>query len=357
MSLKQPRLLRNPQLNLTLEPCKRRFAARHLVLTKSRVETTDVFETYWRFAAERQNVFFARAAGSPRPWTSDPILLRFRFTNAYRAADRVSQFLMRQVQAAGPQDVRSLFFRTILFKLFNRIDTWKLLTASFGAISPDDYKLSAYDRVLSAAMSAGRRIYSAAYIMPSDGTQGRPKHQVHLGLLESMMKDEMPSRLAECGSMRKAFDLLRGYPMIGDFLAYQYVTDLNYSDLMSFSEMEFVMPGPGARSGIQKCFPYRGSYSEADMIRWTADHQEEEFSRRGIEFRSLWGRSLQLIDCQNLFCEVDKYARVFHPDVPGLASRARIKQEYRFNPEPIEYWFPSKWGLNEKVAAWYASGA
>jgi hypothetical protein len=319
------------------------------------VAATGVFDTYWRFAAERQNVFFRKAAESQPPWTSDPILLRYRFTNAYRAADRVSQFLIRHVQAAGPQDARSLFFRTILFKLFNRSDTWMLLESKCGTLTPETCDYGSCDRALSEAMAIGRRIYSAAYIMPSGRVEGQRKHQAHLGLLATMMKDDLPTRIAESGSMQKAFDLLRQYPMIGDFLAYQYVTDLNYSDLLNFSEMDFVMPGPGARSGIRKCFADCGSYSETDLIRWMADHQEEEFARRGIEFRSLWGRPLQLIDCQNLFCEVDKYARVYHPEIAGLSGRARIKQEYRVNSEPVDYWFPLKWGLNEKVAAWYAS--
>ena len=39
------------------------------------------------------------------------------------------------------------------------------------------------------------------------------------------------------------------YPTIGDFLAYQYITDLNYSTLTNFTEMEFVVPGPGAKHG------------------------------------------------------------------------------------------------------------
>lgn len=343
------------QLNLISKSQPKLTSRRHSVLAKSRVVTTEVFDTYWRFAAERQNVFFRRAVQSQPPWTSDPILLRYRFTNAYRAADRVSQFLIRQVQANGPQDRRSLFFRTILFKLFNRIETWKLLESKHVAISPETYDLKSYEAVLSNAMAIGRRIYSAAYIMPSGRVEGQRKHEAHLKLLELMMKDDLPSRIAESGSMQQAFDLLRQCPMIGDFLAYQYVTDLNYSELLNFSEMDFVMPGPGARSGIRKCFAEYGSYSESDLIRWMADHQEEEFARRGIEFQSLWGRPLQLIDCQNLFCEVDKYARVYHPDVVGLSGRARIKQEYRINSEPVDYWFPPKWGLNEKLSAWYRS--
>jgi hypothetical protein len=315
--------------------------------------TTNVFDTYWRFAAERQNVFFRRAAGRiALPWTSDPILAKYRFTNAYRAADRVSQYLIRHVQAGGPQDRRAIFFRTVLFKLFNRIETWQLLESAVGPLTPDGYTFRSYDRVLTGAMLRGQRIYSGAYIMPAGGRQSGRKHQTHLRLLESMMQDALPSWLADCASMQKAFQLLRSYPMIGDFLAYQYVIDLNYGGVLDFSEMDFVVPGPGARSGIRKCFRDVGSYSESDLIRWMADHQDEEFSKRGIDFRSLWGRPLQLIDCQNLFCEVDKYARVRHPQVPGLFGRVRIKREYHCNPEPVDYWFPPKWGLNERIAAW-----
>jgi alpha-glutamyl/putrescinyl thymine pyrophosphorylase clade 1 len=77
-----------------------------------------------------------------------------------------------------------------------------------------------------------------------------------------------------------------------------------------------------------------------------ADIQEQQFARLGLRFRSLWGRPLQLIDCQNLFCEVSKYARCAHPDVGGLAGRTRIKQKYRMHPGPLRYWFPPKWDMN-----------
>ena len=140
--------------------------------------------------------------------------------------------------------------------------------------------------------------------------------------------------------MRAAFSLLRSYPSIGDFLAYQFVTDLNYSELTDFSEMEFVVPGPGALDGIRKCFTDLGGLTEADLIRFVTERQEEEFNRLGLRFRDLWGRRLQLIDCQNLFCEVSKYARVKHPDVKGTGSRSRIKQIYRPAAEPVEYWYP-----------------
>ncbi len=82
-----------------------------------------------------------------------------------------------------------------------------------------------------------------------------------------------------------------------------------------------------------------------------ADRQEIEFERLGLEFRGLWGRRLQLIDCQNLFCEVGKYARVSHPGTPGRWGRTRIKQRFRPNPERIDYWYPPKWGINHAPAS------
>ena len=81
------------------------------------------------------------------------------------------------------------------------------------------------------------------------------------------MADELPWRIADARTMRDAFGLLRSYPSIGDFLAYQFVTDLNYSEITDFSEMDFVIPGPGALDGIRKCFSDLGGLTEADVIR------------------------------------------------------------------------------------------
>jgi hypothetical protein len=114
--------------------------------------------------------------------------------------------------------------------------------------------------------------------------------------------------------------------------------------------MEFVMPGPGARDGIKKCFSDTGGLNEPEIIKFMADRQELEFERLGLTFRDLWGRRLQLIDCQNLFCEVDKFARVAHPDIVGISGRARIKQKYIQKKDPIVYWYPPKWGINEFIA-------
>ena len=322
-----------------------------VITSLSPVRPTVVYDSFWRFAAERQAVFFRKLEGEPPPWTEDPIIARYKFTNAYRASDRVSQYLIRHVIYEGDPSPEEVFFRTILFKIFNKIETWELLSAELGPITLEGFSYDRYDQVLARAMAARSPIYSAAYIMPSGkGAFGhREKHRNHLRLLETMMRDRVAYRIADASSMKEAFEILRSYPTIGDFLAYQYVTDLNYSELCDFSETEFVVAGPGAKDGLRKCFSDRGGLTENDMIRLVTERQELEFSQRGLVFRSLWGRPLQLIDCQNLFCEVSKYARVAHPTVRGTSERRRIKQQYRPTSQAIAFRYPPKWRINHLV--------
>jgi NTP pyrophosphatase (non-canonical NTP hydrolase) len=318
-----------------------------------RLKPSVVYNSYWRFAAERQNVFFKRLEHELPPWTEDPIIGVHKFTNPYRAADRVSQYLIRNViyRSDLPDSVEEVVFRIFLFKLFNKIETWEMLERAIGPLVFAEFRFAAYDKVLERAMQRNQTIYSAAYIMPSGSSLGHfRKHRNHLTLIAMMMKNDLPARLADAKSMKEAFELILAYPTIGDFLAYQYVTDVNYSEVTNFSEMEFVVPGPGAIDGMRKCFIDTGGMSGPDVIRFMADRQEAEFERLNLSFRTLWGRKLQLIDCQNLFCETDKYARVAHPEAIGKTGRTRIKQKFKANNELIEYWFPPKWGINEKAS-------
>ena len=107
-----------------------------------------------------------------------------------------------------------------------------------------------------------------------------------------------------------------------------------------------MIAGPGALDGIAKCFASTGNYSVDDIIHWVCDEQEASLARCGLDFKTLFGRRLHPIDCQNLFCEISKYARVAHPEASGLSGRTRIKQVYRTNPiampTPV---FPPRWGL------------
>lgn len=306
---------------------------------------TPVFDTYWRFAAARQDLFMNRVLGQSPPWTTDPVIAAHRFTNAYRAADRVSQYLIRHVIYDGSKEPDEVFFRTMLFKLFNRVDTWELLLQEFGPLTFRDFDVERCAKVLDRAMATGQRLYSAAYIMPSPQFGSPRKHRNHLQLLAQMMRQGLPDKVVAAKSLKQVFELLLACPSLGDFLAFQFAIDLNYSEMLNFSEMEFVVAGPGARDGISKCFSDTNGLRESEVIAEVASMAKDEFARLGLRFQTLWGRSLQLIDCQNLFCEVSKYSRVVHPEFAGISGRTRIKQKYSVNVAPLPQFYPPKWKL------------
>lgn len=316
------------------------------------LEPTVVYDTFWRFAAERHAIYERRMSGSPGPWTKDPILLRYRFTNAYRAADRVSQYLITEVQN-GPgrsQDPREVFFRTILFKLFNKIETWWHIERECGAVSFGSTNLEDVDRALE-ELRIRTPIYSAAYIMPSPKLGGLRKHTNHLALVRLMMRERLAERLHQSAGLADVYEKLRAYPGVGRFLAFQYAIDINYSEMLRFDEGAFVVAGPGALDGISKCFGSTSGLTPEQVIMRVTERQHEEFSSRGINFKGLFGRPLQPIDCQNLFCEISKYSRVAHPEIPGLAGRTKIKQIYRTDPQPLAPpRFPAHWNLGIKPA-------
>jgi alpha-glutamyl/putrescinyl thymine pyrophosphorylase clade 1 len=315
---------------------------------RTRMTPTIVFETYWRFAAERQAVFHRRLTGLPGPWTADPILRTFRFTNVYRAADRVSQYLIREIQyhPDRPQNPRELFFRTLLFKIFNRIETWEALERALGPLVWERSPLEKIAAVLDGLVIRGARIYSSAYIMPSPPFGHARKYANHLALVGQMMNDGLPEQIHRAPSLRTVYEAILRYPSFGPFLASQYTIDLNYSAIISFDESDFVVAGPGSLDGISKCFFDVGKRPSDEIIYLMADRQEAEFTRLGLHFEDLFGRRLQPIDCQNIFCEISKYARAAHPEVPSVTNRLRIKRSYQPHSLPLAPpLFPPRWRL------------
>lgn len=319
----------------------------------------DVFDLYWYFAAERQAIFERRLRHEPPPWTRDSILSTFKFCNVYRASDRVSQYLIRSViyDDATTGSEADRLFQIVAFRLFSKVETWREITAFLGR-SPLISDLE--DRSFIAALENAKRrrgtLYTGAFILCATDAydQGGIKHLNHVELLRHMfVRDPITDRLLHAPSLRFVVDALREYPLIGDFMSYQLAVDLNYSPFVNFSENDFTLPGPGALRGIKKAFVSLGEYSPAETVTWMVDHQEEEFRRRGLSFGGLNGRPLHAIDCQGLFCEIDKYCREALPAL--LSARSRIKARFRPSSEPFELFLPPKWNkapsLNSRSAS------
>ena len=312
------------------------------------IKREKIYNLYWYFACERQNIFLKKKNGEPAPWTKDEILQEFKFCNSYRVNDRVSQYLLKNVIYNGKKYTDAdMIFRIILFKLFNKESTWELLENEIGDITLSSFDFNKYSQILENAINNGQKIYNDAYISCANKAFGYDrKHENHLALLEKMfLKEHIDTKIINSKNMEEAFNIIKSYPLIGNFMAYQLITDINYSNVVDFSEMEFTVAGPGSERGIKKCFISTGGLSKEEIIKYMCKNQEKEFKRLDLDFKPIGNRPLQLIDCQNIFCELDKYCRQAVPELKS--NRTKIKKKYVAKTDKIEYMYPPKWNIKE----------
>ena len=312
-----------------------------------------IYDLYWYYASERQRIFERRVAGEPGPWTSDPILREFKFCNVYRAADRVSQYMIRDVCYHGePCTEEDRLFQITAFRTFSKTATWTTVRDLLGRYPVlDDLADGSFCSALDTARERNGGLYTGAFILCATDAYGQSaKHRNHIELFRHMfLHDQLGKRLLEATSLREVYKLLHGYPLMGDFMSYQTAIDLNYSALIDFSENEFTQAGPGALRGMKKCFEDLGDYTPAEVVLWMTERQEKELARLGLPFGGLWGRPLHAIDCQGLFCETDKYCREAAPEL--ASARKRIKARFMPAPERVRLFFPPKWNINDTLPA------
>ena len=236
-------------------------------LDKKVVPNDDTLKYYFYFIQERMNIFW-RKCEDCRCLTNDPILKEYKFTNVYRACDRVSQYLIKNViykdlDKYTPEDV---LLRILVFKVFNRIETWEYLS-QLTDITVASFNVEKLSKALT-KRQVSTPIFSNAYMMTGcySGYGGiNTKHQVWLQMIkEEFIEKQGLKKVLEAKSMSEVYNQLRNYPLIGDFLAYQYTIDFNYSPYLNFDEDSFVKAGVGAVRGIKKCFISHGSdYEDA----------------------------------------------------------------------------------------------
>lgn len=311
-----------------------------------------IYDLYWTFASRRHRAFENRLSGAPWPWSADPIIQAFKFCNVYRALDRVSQFMISAV-CYGPDagDFADRVFQIVAFRTFSNIATWDGVQHELGrAPRLGDLQSGKFERALESLKAKNGGLYTGAFILCANKAFGfTEKHLNHVALFKMMfLRERLDRSIAAANSLQQVVRALQEFPLMGPFMAYQTAIDLNYSELIDFDENDYTQAGPGALRGLKKAFVDLGDYSPSDAIHWMVDRQEHEFDSLGLPFNGLFGRPLHAIDCQGLFCELDKYCREAAPEL--VSERSRIKARFTASPSPLSLFFPPKWNLKPASA-------
>ncbi|KAI0763819.1 hypothetical protein BD413DRAFT_454456, partial [Trametes elegans] len=326
----------------------KRSAPKTVTIAGSKYEPSPVFDTFFKFVSERHQLHQRRLADEPRPWTTDPVLDEYPFTNVFRVYDRVTQYILHNVIETGDQSLREQCFRVMLFRSFNKIETWELLVAHFGEITWREFDVNAYETVLLAEKEeSAAALYGHAYIIPSPKLGGRVNPSNHLRLVQLMMEEDLPGQLKTLSHLKDAHGRISLFPSMGDFMALQLLLDLNMTPHFDFSEDEWVALGPGSLECLRKMFGREIGAHALDALRYLHRTQHAHFARLCIHRGAIPhvpGRApgLSMVDLEHALCECEKYSRAAHPDIAGRRQKV-AKHAFVPRPAPITADVPAHW--------------
>lgn len=246
-------------------------------------------DAFFAYARERHSTHLRRAAGLPRgQWTQDPILQQYRFCNVYRELDRTTIWFREHVRDRLRDDP-DVLLATVLFRWFNRIQTGEAIFLQSGIHAQDGSLTShaaAWDcrggkardwiRVLEASIRqyCGRGPYvTGSYIIKTP--DGMDKLRGVLDCVEQFCLGDWQEFALTPESrpvtLEDYWGWLKRHAYLGDFMAYEIVTDLRHTMQLDRAPdiMTWANPGPGARRGLNRIHgrPLENSTPRAQLIR------------------------------------------------------------------------------------------
>lgn len=293
---------------------------------------------FWYWMAERHAIYLRRLRGLPKPWTDDPILRDYKFTNPFRENDRGTVWLRENFLkphetwtcecdqddpcVCDEKNLADLAFNICWYRMFNWWGTGELLGWQTSWDAPY------IKRLLTDALNRGSQVFTGAHIVYS--RPGLPKidaivdvcsdlyHMCHAGgALVTCAREER--------SLEAVYNALKTVDSVGGFMAYEMVTDMRHTRLLRDAKdiMTWANLGPGARRGLIRLgLPYKPEKAAIQSMRdllARGNAQPNPASPYwgsipdgfGPDANDLFnvGR-LEMRDIEHSLCEFDKYWRV-----------------------------------------------
>ena len=284
---------------------------------------------YW--VNERHRIYLAREEGKPKPWTDDPILRDYKFTNVYRQLDRGTKWLTDNfIQPHINDDPRLLAANICWYRMFNWTGTGELLGWQTESWEEPDVK-SEVKRKLWDAYNQGKQVFTNAHIVYSPPGVGKIDAIVDVcaDLWELVRNDDFAAYSQNRRSLEDTFEDLRTVDCVGGFMAYEMVTDMRWVPSLLYDAediMTWANPGPGAIRGLRRLGRPHAPRAEAirsieQLLResregrrkaWERDGPDEPFKPivQGPTVLEDHMPVLEMRDIEHSLCEFDKYCRV-----------------------------------------------
>jgi len=283
---------------------------------------------YWQI--ERETIRWKKEQlKMPAPWTKDPILQEFKFCQVFREDDRTTRWFRTHIREPLRNDPKVLM-ATVIFRWFNLINTGRTLLEHDLLLNWDRKK--AIEEI-----TKQPKWVTGAYIVKTpngmDKVTGVAECISHMWSDRNYLMSALLTRIAKKdSSLEETWNLLRDYPYMGPFMAYEVVTDLRHTCLLENAEdiMTWANAGPGAMRGLNRLTGRDLSFSQRSH-NWNKEMNDLYevmtkkspriwFNRKDLPY--------EMREIEGGLCEFDKYSRIFKKE-------GRTRSIYKHNDLPI----------------------
>lgn len=293
----------------------------------------DSLDMFLYFIKERYKIHLRKdVRGKTPPYTKDPILKNFRFTNVRREHDKETKWVIEHITNNGQLRYEDKLLNCILFRLFNKHETAELIGMPIEfskGYKPEDYRdvfMRAREKdpnrvFFTGAFNTGGLKRALKWYLPEDDPQNSMEMRV-MYFMQYLIDEDVTYWLmcSDVETPEDVCELLKSYMGIGEFLAYQIFVDMTYIRNFPFSENEFTIAGPGAKLGLKFLFKDWGKLTPEELIFWLRDNWDnlnQYITQNGYEntlepkilMKDLpeEDRVMNVMSLENCLCEFSKY--------------------------------------------------
>ncbi len=257
----------------------------------------------FKFMHERHRIYCLRQQGKPKPWTKDPILQCYKFTNVYRELDTVTQWIAKNWRLPHQKDP-NLWFAMCVARFVN----WPPTLDALGYPVPWSFKN--FRETMNDTVD-GSKVWGGAYIVSTNGNKMNKPDYIGTKVLNPLWNDraDIQHTIDSRDMLAEVHSVLMRYDGLGSFLAAQVIADLKYVKplCMASDWHTWAASGPGSRRGLSRVLgsdidePWRESVWLATL---KTLHPKINALVKKADMPALHAQ-----DLQNCLCEFDKYER------------------------------------------------
>jgi len=263
------------------------------------------------FVWEREVIRIVKERGGEQPYTKDPVMAKYKFTNIHRKDDRVSRWIIENVIQPNAQR-QDLWFILLITRIINWPPTLKyLINKDILFRAAGEFNPAEFSKTVEEFKALGNKVYSGAYMVyPTKMDPGGVKS---LAIAKYIIQPaisigyEIDHILFGLDPSIESFvrELSTGFG-ISSFMAGQVAADLTYCDQLGNAEdlLTYAPIGPGSSRGLNYLL------NRAPHALWTQQNFNDELIKiRNLIVNEIGIDDLTLHDVQNVMCEYSKYCR------------------------------------------------